>query len=617
MAVANVVMGPIERLGRQNPHDGMLALGPISRLPLDGLETMDGSIHLKAMSLLFLALEDHLTLVKPPFSLLDLSLVVHLAPAISTIPLSFRISSVKDTLSSWEPSHGAVSILQKFVSSDVAAFGSSRPLARPQSVVPGNGAIRSQLLGQPLDMPKPKRIRNLLKSVGQTCQHESSCSDTLMGNHSLPNESPQPDLTPNAPVYTPQCFTQATSSQIPNQQQVVRPSISNQQHIQQDSAQQQTTHGETSQQQSTQDTETSRHKVGRHSNHFWFVDAIDDHGVTQKLKVKVKDVHNLPCGLHIVVDYDERFQAIGEASGLLTGVCGQLATNHLLFPISFESWSDMPDTYKDNVWVTALKVNEDMAKRDVMFKIAKQWREYRIKLWNEFYDPLLSRNDLIKNVPEGLSMDQWALFVDYRLKPSTMELCNRNREIRKRQTIPHTGGAMALSRRMDNLKIETGRTIGRGEMWKITHKRKNGSYVNDEAMEIGEKIDEILSQNPENISEISSNDAIGVIFSKEHPGRGINVGSSSANTSNMEEKMVNMATELVTVKSQVQTLLSYIALKEGGNIPEEMAALFHTSMHQAADVGSGTRTGTKSISPTNMRKSSGGSNVDLEPSQSI
>ncbi|KAL2337251.1 hypothetical protein Fmac_011697 [Flemingia macrophylla] len=253
------------------------------------------------------------------------------------------------------------------------------------------------------DMPKPKRIRNLLKSVGQTCQHESSCSDTLVGNHSLPNESPQPDLTPNAPVYTPQRFTQ---------------------------------------------------------------------------------------------------------------------------------------------------VNEDMAKRDVMFKIAKQWREYRIKLWNEFYDPLLSRNDLINNVPEGLSMDQWALFVDYRLKPSTMELCNRNREIRKRQTIPHTGGAMALSRRRDNL----------------------------------EKIDEILSQNPENISEISPNDAIGVIFGKEHPGRvrglglgacptiafknsttrlgGINVDSSSANTSNMEEKMVNMATELATVKSQVQTLLSYIALKE-------------------------------------------------------
>ncbi|KAL2337187.1 hypothetical protein Fmac_011633 [Flemingia macrophylla] len=34
--------------------------------------------------------------------------------------------------------------------------------------------------------------------------------------------------------------------------------------------------------------------------------------------------------------------------------------------------------------------------------------------------------------------------------------------------------------------IETGKTFGWGEMQKITHKRKNGSFVNDEAMEIDE-----------------------------------------------------------------------------------------------------------------------------------
>ena len=66
------------------------------------------------------------------------------------------------------------------------------------------------------------------------------------------------------------------------------------------------------------------------------------------------------------------------------------------------------------------KINEDLAKRDVMSRIGKLWREYRWKLWNEFYDPLLSRNDLIKNVSDEITMDQWALFVDYRLKPSTM-----------------------------------------------------------------------------------------------------------------------------------------------------------------------------------------------------
>ena len=58
----------------------------------------------------------------------------------------------------------------------------------------------------------------------------------------------------------------------------------------------------------------------------------------------------------MVVNYDDNFQPIGEASGLLVGVCGHLATNHVLFPISFEKWSTLLDTYKDTMWESALKV---------------------------------------------------------------------------------------------------------------------------------------------------------------------------------------------------------------------------------------------------------------------
>lgn len=83
---------------------------------------------------------------------------------------------------------------------------------------------------------------------------------------------------------------------------------------------------------------------------------IDELGHTQSLKVKVKDVHNLPNGLRVVVNYDDRYQPIGEASGLLARVCGLVASNNVLFPISFESWSAMPDTYKDNAWERTLKV---------------------------------------------------------------------------------------------------------------------------------------------------------------------------------------------------------------------------------------------------------------------
>ncbi|XP_068504507.1 uncharacterized protein [Phaseolus vulgaris] len=339
--------------------------------------------------------------------------------------------------------------------------------------------------------------------------------------------------------------------------------------------------------------------------------TIDGEGVSQKLKVKVRDAHNLPTGLRVVVNYDDNFQPIGEASGLLAGVCGQLAANHVLFPISFEKWSTLPDTYKDTVWESVLKsrfcfkVNEDLAKRDVMFKIGKLWREYRCKLWNEFYDLLMSRSDLIKNVPAGLNMEQWAVFVDYRLRPSTVNMCNRNRDIRKRQIIPHTGGAMSLSRRRNNLKIETGKNIGRAEMWKITHKRKNGIYVNEEALEIG-----ILSLrfqphglNLDSGSNISPEDPIGVIFGKEHPGRvrglsygacpslafkgsttrlsGMNHASSSSTSSNVEDKITQMENELATVKNQMNTLLAYIASRK--DVPEHFAAIAANLVHASTN----------------------------------
>ncbi|QCD99728.1 putative transposase [Vigna unguiculata] len=235
-----------------------------------------------------------------------------------------------------------------------------------------------------------------------------------------------------------------------------------------------------------------------------------------------------------------------------------------------------------------MKVNEELAKRDVMCRIGKLWREYKCKLWNEFYDPLLSRNDLIKNVPEGHNMDQWAIFIDYRLKPSIMNMCNRNKDIRKRQTIPDTGGGMSLSRRRDNLKNETGKNIGRVEMWKITHKRKNGTYVNDEAMEIGvtlfllisqhhEKIDDLMMQNSETALDISPYDPIGIIFGKEHAGqvRGFSHGACPT-----------LAFKKSTTR--LSALLAYIASKE--DVPEYLASIAasfpRTLVNEVPDIGS-------------------------------
>ena len=66
---------------------------------------------------------------------------------------------------------------------------------------------------------------------------------------------------------------------------------------------------------------------------------------------------------------------------------------------------------------------------------------------------------------------------------------------------------------------ETGKEVNRVQMWDITHKKIDGSYVNEKAKEIAEKIEAYSSQQAVESTVNSPLDALGVVLGKEHPGR--------------------------------------------------------------------------------------------------
>ncbi|XP_072055917.1 uncharacterized protein [Arachis hypogaea] len=330
---------------------------------------------------------------------------------------------------------------------------------------------------------------------------------------------------------------------------------------------------------------------------------LDEYENSTRLHLLVKDVHNLPEGLRIVVNFDRQHAAIGEAAGLLARICGQLATDCVAFSISFDKWSDIPESSFENQWNIffqarfCFKVCDSLAKRFLLQSLGKKWREHRIKLWNEFYDPRLSKTEIINNTPEDIALDQWALFVEYRLKSETQNLCKRNQEIRQKQIIPHTSGAKSIARRRAKLTEETEKEVSRVQMWDITHKKIDGSYVNEKAKEIAEKIEAYSSQQAVESTVNSPLDALGVVLGKEHPGRvrGLGMGAiptvafknnttrisqmnlgSSNDASTSSTCGPNVQKALDTIKAQLQALVSYIAFKEGGKIPVKLVGMFPT-----------------------------------------
>jgi len=107
------------------------------------------------------------------------------------------------------------------------------------------------------------------------------------------------------------------------------------------------------------------------------------------------------------------------------------------------------------------------------------------------------------------------------------------------------------------------------------------------------KIDDLMLENPGTALDIFSNDTVGVIFSKDHPGRvkglsygayctlvfkksttglsGMNYVFSSSPSPHVEDKVVKMETELATLKDQMNSLLAYIATRP--DAPEHFAAM--------------------------------------------
>nr|KYP42605.1 Ankyrin repeat-containing protein At5g02620 family [Cajanus cajan] len=100
-----------------------------------------------------------------------------------------------------------------------------------------------------------------------------------------------------------------------------------------------------------------------------------------------------------------------------------------------------------------------------------------------------------------------------------VELCRRNKEIRSKQVIPHTGGSKANPRRRNELLLETGKVPSRGQLYIETHKRKDGSFVNDATKTIVEQIEVGLTQSIVDESEVSSLDVVGRVLGPEHSGR--------------------------------------------------------------------------------------------------
>ncbi|MED6195018.1 hypothetical protein PIB30_034157 [Stylosanthes scabra] len=145
--------------------------------------------------------------------------------------------------------------------------------------------------------------------------------------------------------------------------------------------------------------------------------------------------------------------------------------------------------------------------------------------------------------PESIDTDDWQAFLEYRLEEDTPKKCRKNAENRAKQLYTHVGGSKSLAKRTEEEEIRHERLFSRGEKWTMVHKRKDGSYIHDDARAIGEAIVEVESRD-ESTKELSQNDSL-------------------AHAKAAEEKKK---------RQTMENLLRFLIQRQGDDLPPEIAS---------------------------------------------
>ncbi|KAL2339910.1 hypothetical protein Fmac_007850 [Flemingia macrophylla] len=168
-------------------------------------------------------------------------------------------------------------------------------------------------------------------------------------------------------------------------------------------------------------------------------------------------------------------------------------------------------------------VNDEQHKQYILGSLGKKWKDKRCRLFDKYHNWELSVEENIQNHPPHIPQDHWTIFVRYRRSAKAMDIANKNVANRAKLVIPHILGSKTLARKMDELETINDQEFSRAEMYQLSHKKPDGTFVNEEARDLHEKLRDKMQNG-------SENEAFLKVCGKEHPGyvRGMGLGVSSS-----------------------------------------------------------------------------------------
>ncbi|XP_039122101.1 uncharacterized protein LOC120258726 [Dioscorea cayenensis subsp. rotundata] len=147
--------------------------------------------------------------------------------------------------------------------------------------------------------------------------------------------------------------------------------------------------------------------------------------------------------------------------------------------LQYDSWHKVPKTLKDELLTfIELRFSLEISREYVLKSLGKKWRDYKHDLKTKHFrreQGLLANKD---KHPSGTIRWQWEQLIDFWIQKNLRLLVESNKNIRIL---------------LDQRETSSGRKVGRLELFRATHTKKDGSHMNMETEQIMEKANEKLA----------------------------------------------------------------------------------------------------------------------------
>ncbi|XP_059298561.1 uncharacterized protein LOC132051487 [Lycium ferocissimum] len=146
-------------------------------------------------------------------------------------------------------------------------------------------------------------------------------------------------------------------------------------------------------------------------------------------------------------------QVIGPEATRLSSKLGVLARNGRLAPLNHKDWRPVPDMYKDIIWAHTEENTDatDDMRRYLMMSFGSKLEEWKHDAKRKGYDPYNTDLERLAHRPDRVVEDRSRSLVHYWSSNDAKEKSERNKEGRKKSTMPHTSERKSHSQIIDEV----------------------------------------------------------------------------------------------------------------------------------------------------------------------